>query len=69
LMGNAGNDMLIAGGGDGDFLMGSTGADQFILCAETLAKGAAEADRILDFNPNEGDLIKIAYFDGTLRHA
>jgi hypothetical protein len=67
LMGNAGNDMLIAGGGEeGDFLMGSTGADQFILCAETLAKGAAEANRIIDFNPNEGDLIKIANFDGTL---
>ena len=67
LMGNAGNDMLIAGGGEeGDFLMGSTGADQFILCSETLAKNAAEANRILDFNPGEGDLIKIAYFDGTL---
>jgi len=67
LIGNGGNDMLIAGGGEeGDFLMGSTGADQFILGAETLAKNAAEANRILDFNPSEGDLIKIAYFDGTL---
>jgi peptidyl-prolyl cis-trans isomerase B (cyclophilin B) len=67
LIGNAGNDMLIAGGGEeGDFLMGSTGADQFILRAETLAKNAAEANRILDFNPSEGDLIKIAYFEGTL---
>jgi len=66
LIGNAGNDMLI-GRGDGDFLMGSEGADQFILRADTLAKGAAEADRILDFNPSEGDLIKIAHFDGTLR--
>lgn len=67
LMGNAGNDMLIGGGGEeGDFLMGSTGADQFILRAETLAKSAAEANRILDFNPSEGDLLKIAYFDGTL---
>jgi peptidyl-prolyl cis-trans isomerase B (cyclophilin B) len=67
LMGNAGNDMLIAGGGEeGDFLIGSTGADQFILGAETLAKNAAEANRILDFNPSEGDVIKIAYFDGTL---
>ena len=67
LIGNTGNDMLIAGGGEeGDFLMGSTGADQFILRADTLAKNAAEANRILDFNPSEGDLIKIAYFDGTL---
>ena len=66
LIGNAGNDMLI-GRGDGDFFMGSTGADQFILRADMLAKSAAEADRILDFNPSEGDLIKIAYFDGTLR--
>jgi Ca2+-binding RTX toxin-like protein len=67
LIGNGGNDMLIAGGGEeGDFLMGSAGADQFILGAETLAKYAAEANRIVDFNPSEGDLIKIAYFEGTL---
>jgi hypothetical protein len=24
-----------------------------------------QADRILDFNPSEGDIIKIAYFKGT----
>jgi hypothetical protein len=67
LMGNAGNDILIGGAGEeGDFLMGSTGADQFILRSETLAQNAAEANRILDFNPLDGDLIKIAYFDGTL---
>jgi len=65
LIGNEGNDILI-GEGDGDFLMGSTGADQFILRGDTLATDAAFADRILDFNPLEGDLIKIAYFDGTL---
>jgi hypothetical protein len=64
LMGNAGNDMLI-GCGDGDFLMGSEGADQFILGADTLAKSAAEADRILDFTPGV-DFIKIAYFNDTL---
>ena len=64
LIGNAGNDMLI-GRGDGDFLMGSEGADQCILRADTLAKGAAEADRMLDFKPGE-DLIKIAHFNGTL---
>jgi Ca2+-binding RTX toxin-like protein len=70
LIGNVGNDMLIAGGGEErDFLIGSTGADQFILGAETLAKTAADANRICDFNPSEGDLIKIAYFDGTLNVA
>jgi len=64
LIGNEGNDILI-GEGDGDFLMGSTGADQFILRGDTLATDAAFADRILDFNHSEGDLIKIAYFNGT----
>lgn len=78
LMGNGGNDILI-GGGDGDFLIGSpeeigsigstqanqTEADQFILRGDTLVKDAALADRILDFNPSV-DVIKIAYFDGTL---
>jgi hypothetical protein len=63
LIGNAGNDILI-GEGDGDFLMGSTGADQFILRADRLAKDAALADRILDFNLDEGDMLKIAYFPG-----
>jgi hypothetical protein len=65
LIGDAGNDMLI-GRGDGDFLMGGEGADQFILRADTLAKDAALADRMLDFNPSQGDVIKIAYFNGTL---
>ena len=67
LMGNGGNDILI-GRNDGDSFMGSTGADQFILRADadTLAKDAAFADRILDFSLLEGDVIKIACFDGTL---
>jgi Ca2+-binding RTX toxin-like protein len=67
LMGNEGNDILI-GRNDGDSFMGSTGADQFILRADadTLTNNAALADRILDFNLLEGDVIKIAYFDGTL---
>ena len=62
LIGNAGNDILI-GEGHGDFLMGSTGADQFILRGDMLAKGATEADRIIDFNPGE-DTIKIVSFPG-----
>ena len=67
LMGNEGNDILI-GRNDGDSFMGSTGADQFILRADadTLTNNAALADRILDFNLLEGDVIKIACFDGTL---
>ncbi|MEG4507581.1 calcium-binding protein [Microcoleus sp. F6_B4] len=64
LIGNAGNDMLIGDSG-GDFLMGGEGADQFILRGDTFTAGAASADRILDFNPSEGDIIKIAYFKGT----
>ncbi len=64
LMGNAGNDILI-GRADGDLLMGSEGADHFILRGDTLARSAAEADRMLDFKPGE-DLIKIAHFNGTL---
>lgn len=75
LRGGAGRDVLIGkedddiliGGGDGDFLRGSEGADQFILRADTFTNDAADADRILDFNfnPGEGDLIKIANFQGT----
>lgn len=67
LMGNGGDDILI-GRNDGDSFMGSTGADQFILRADadTLTNNAALADRILDCNFLEGDVIKIAYFDGTL---
>jgi Ca2+-binding RTX toxin-like protein len=75
LRGGAGRDVLIGkedddiliGGGDGDFLRGSEGADQFILRADTFTNDAADADRILDFhfNPAEGDLIKIANFQGT----
>lgn len=65
LIGNAGNDILIGDAG-ADFLMGGEGADQFILRGDTFTAGAAFADRILDFQPSEGDTIKIAYFKGTL---
>ena len=63
LIGNAGNDILM-GDGDADFLMGSEGADQFILRGDTFTKDAAFADRILDFNLGEGDMIKIVSFPG-----
>ncbi|MEG4120965.1 calcium-binding protein [Microcoleus sp. N9_B4] len=64
LIGNAGNDILIGDSG-ADFLMGGEGADQFILRGDTFTAGAAFADRILDFNPSQGDIIKIAYYKGT----
>jgi hypothetical protein len=71
MRGNAGDDMLIAHGwsadGKGDCLIGSAGADEFILPSNMLASDAAYAHRILDFNinPSEGDTIKIAYFPDT----
>ncbi|MEG4577526.1 hypothetical protein QUA56_33410 [Microcoleus sp. N3A4] len=64
LIGGAGNDMLIGDAG-ADFLMGGEGADQFILRGDTFTAGAAFSDRILDFNPSQGDTIKIAYLKGT----
>ncbi len=63
-IGNAGNDILIGDAGS-DFLMGGEGADQFILRGDTFTPGAAFADRIFDFKPSEGDIIKIAYLKGT----
>jgi hypothetical protein len=66
LIGNAGADLLIADGlsadGKGDFLIGSAGADEFVFRSKTLANDPAYAHRILDFNPTEGDIIKIADF-------
>ena len=67
--GGQGNDSLIGGDGNdwlvGDFgtdtLTGGSGADTFIFRAAT-AVGATEvalADRIIDFNPGEGDRIGI----------
>jgi len=63
LMGKAGDDMLICEG-DGDLLMGSTGADHFILCGDTFTNRADLADRILDFNRDEGDMLKMVSFPG-----
>ena len=69
LIGNAGDDILITdalrANDKGDFLIGSTGADKFILRSNTLTNDAAYAHRILDFNPDEGDTIIIAGFQGT----
>jgi peptidyl-prolyl cis-trans isomerase B (cyclophilin B) len=56
LSGDAGDDYLIGDGGT-DTLTGGEGADTFILGgAETSAE---LADRILDFNPAEGDRIAV----------
>jgi|GEM_PF-4917098 hypothetical protein len=39
--------------------MGGEGADQFILRGDTFTSAAAFPDRILDFKPSEGDIIKL----------
>lgn len=67
--GGQGNDSLIGGNGNdwivGDFgsdsLIGGSGADTFILRTATAVAGteAAISDRIIDFNPAEGDRIAI----------
>ena len=64
LYGNAGNDTLIGDVGS-DFLSGGEGADDFILRGDFNSFEAAYADRILDFNPAEGDRIKIANLNGV----
>jgi Ca2+-binding RTX toxin-like protein len=64
LYGNGGNDILIGDAGS-DFLMGGEGADDFILRGDFNTFDAAYADRILDFNPAEGDRIKIANLKGV----
>ncbi|MDF0553046.1 calcium-binding protein [Kamptonema sp. UHCC 0994] len=64
LYGNAGNDTLIGDIGS-DFLSGGEGADDFILRGDFNSFEAAYADRILDFNPAEGDRIKIANLKGV----
>ncbi|HLO48028.1 MAG TPA: calcium-binding protein [Kamptonema sp.] len=64
LYGNAGNDILIGDAGS-DFLVGGEGADEFILRGDANSFDAAYADRILDFNPSQGDRIKIANLKGV----
>ncbi|WP_333205583.1 calcium-binding protein [Microcoleus sp. B5-D4] len=67
LRGGKGQDLLIGGNGDdflcGDFgsdtLIGGSGADTFAFRPETASAAANPllADRVLDFNPAEGDKI------------
>ena len=59
LYGGEGNDTLLGGDGS-DIFIGGTGADEFnIEDIFDFAKSAGKADIIRDFNPGEGDLIKV----------
>ncbi|MCT7961843.1 hypothetical protein NG791_14295 [Laspinema sp. D1] len=58
LYGDAGRDVLIGDMGS-DFLSGGADADDFILRGDVSGQNAATADRILDFNAAQGDLIKL----------
>jgi Ca2+-binding RTX toxin-like protein len=57
LIGGAGNDWLNGGAGD-DTVTGGTGADTFYYL--TLSQGG---DRIIDFDPSQGDVIDLAQLD------
>lgn len=56
LEGGAGNDTLIGGAGT-DLLLGGPGADLFFLGRDAAAPDKSLADRIINFNPAEGDRI------------
>ncbi|KOR34122.1 hypothetical protein AM228_25910 [Planktothricoides sp. SR001] len=56
--GGAGDDILI-GDRDFDILIGGSGADFFVLQMQNASEDAGRADRIADFNPAQGDRIKI----------
>jgi Ca2+-binding RTX toxin-like protein len=58
LNGNSGNDVLIGDRGS-DTLVGGSGADTFVLRGDTAQSDAALADRIFDFDINQGDRIII----------
>lgn len=59
ITGGAGNDTIRSGSG-ADVVTGGPGADIFVIDLSTLDEGH---DRILDFNPEEGDRIVITGFD------
>ena len=59
LIGNSGNDYLVGDAG-ADILAGGDGADTSILRAQTAVTDLDAADRILDFNPGQGDRLAIA---------
>ena len=71
LNGGAGNDTLLGGDGDDvllggwgrDFLTGGLGADTFTFDTGHTSRWAATADRILDFNAAEGDMIDLSGID------
>ncbi len=58
LYGDEGRDVLLGDLGS-DFLSGGADADDFILRGDVSDQNAATADRLLDFNAAEGDLIKL----------
>lgn len=63
LKGGAGDDVFISGAGV-DFLHGGAGADTFIFMMDGMNSiGYFAADRILDFNPQEGDRIVLTKGD------
>ena len=58
LDGGSGNDLLLGGFGS-DTLTGGTGADSFNFSYSVVRSGPANADLITDFNPSQGDKIRI----------
>ena len=58
LMGFAGRDVLIGGKGS-DLLSGGTGADRFRFRKVDRRGQGVDTDTVVDFNPDEGDRIKI----------
>lgn len=61
IMGGEGNDTIRSGSG-ADLVTGGPGADIFVIDLSTLDEGH---DRILDFDPKEGDRIIITGVDKT----
>ena len=65
LLGRRGNDTLVGGNG-ADTLTGGAGADLFVYAAVAESgAGAANRDRITDFNPAEGDRISLTALDAN----
>lgn len=56
--GGAGQDVLVGDRGF-DISIGGADADYFVLRADIAGEDAGRADRIADFNPGEGDRIKV----------
>lgn len=58
LEGGTENDILLGGKGK-DLLIGGVGADSFNFSYTAIRDGEKSLDTITDFNPSEGDLIKL----------